>query len=146
MFKLLLVSFIFLQINIAHSEVYKWIDQSGKTVYGDKPTSTEANKISIKEKPKQDKAYQERYKKQKKLLDVMQEERDEKIAKANEEREKKEKKEKECSKLIKELNKMKKSTHLFEETEDPNNPKIYTNEERKTEEDKREKYIKENCQ
>lgn len=143
--KLLLMTFLLFQINVSHSEVYKWIDENGKTVYGDKPVSEEADIVEIKKTPKQDKKYQERIEKQKKLLNVMQEERAEEINKKNEEKEKEEKQEKECSKLIKELKKMKDSTHLFEETDDPHNPKIYTDEERKVEEDKRQKYIEENC-
>ena len=143
--KLLLIIFLLFQFNLSLSEVYKWVDENGKTVYGDKPVSEEANIVEIKKTPKQDKKYQERIEKQKKLLNVMKEERADEISRLNKEKEEKEKQEKECSKLKKELKKMKDSTHLFEETDDPHNPKIYTDEERKAEEDKREKYIQENC-
>ncbi len=142
---LLFITLLLLQVSTAYSEVYKWIDENGKVIYGDKPTTNDADKIKIKNPPKQDKYYQERYERQQKLLNVIQEERDEKITSQNEEKEKKEKQEKECSDMKKKLKKMKDSTHLFEETDDPNNPKIYTDKERKAEEDKREKYIKENC-
>lgn len=146
MFKtLLLIVFFLLHTNTVHSEVYKWTDENGKTVYGDKPASNNADIIDIKKKPAQDKYYQERYKKQQKLLDVMQEERDEKIALKKEENEKKEKQQQQCSKMKKELRETKDAGFIYEETDDPKNPKIYTDEERKAEEAKYEKYIKENC-
>jgi len=146
MFKLfLLVSFIFLQINIVHSDVYRWIDKNGKTVYADKPTSSDADKITIKQKPKQDKAYQARVKKQKKLLDVMQEERDEKVALKDKENKEKEEHKQKCEELVKELQEIKNSRFLYEDTEDPDNPKIFTDKERKAEEGKYEKYIEDNC-
>lgn len=146
MFKpLLLFIFFLFHINPAYSEIYKWTDENGKTVYGDKPASDDADIIDIKKKTVQNKQYQERVKKQQKLLDVMQEEREQLIASQKEEREKEEKREEECSEMKQKLNKMKNSTHLFEETDDPFNPKIYTDEERKIEEGKYEKYIKENC-
>jgi HD superfamily phosphohydrolase len=141
---LFIFSFI-LQINTAYPEVYKWVDENGKTVYGDKPVSENADVVKIKKTSTQDKTYLERIEKQNKLLKVMQEERDEKIAKQKQELEKKEKQKEQCADMRKKLQKMKISTHLYEETDDPNNPKIYSNEERKTEEGKYEEYIKENC-
>jgi ribosomal protein S10 len=142
---ILLITLFFLQINTANSEVYKWLDENGKTVYGDKPTSNNVDKIKIKKPPKQDKHYQERYKKQQQLLNVMQEERDEKVSQKLEEMDKKQKKKEKCAKLIKELQEAKDASLLYEDTDDPNNPKILSDEERKAEEVKYEKYIKENC-
>ncbi|MBL1141285.1 MAG: DUF4124 domain-containing protein [Proteobacteria bacterium] len=146
MFKhILFVTFFLLHMNTAYCEVYKWTDENGKTVYGDKPASDNADIVDIKKKPTQDKHYRDRVKKQKKLLGVMQEEREQLITKQKEEREKEEKREKECSDMKQKLQKMKRSTHLYEETDDPFNPKVYSNEERKAEEGKYENYIKENC-
>ncbi|HIF51724.1 MAG TPA: DUF4124 domain-containing protein [Thiotrichaceae bacterium] len=142
---ILLITLFFLQINTANSEVYKWLDENGKTVYGDKPTSNNVDEIIIKKPPKQDKHYQERYKKQQQLLNVMQEERDEKVSQKLEEMDKKQKKKEKCAKLIKELQEAKDASLLYEDTDDPNNPKILSDEERKAEEVKYEKYIKENC-
>jgi uncharacterized protein DUF4124 len=141
----LLITLFLMQINPAYTEVYKWIDENGKTVYGDKPTSNRANEIKIKSTPKKDRHYQERVKKQQKLLNVMQEERDEKIALKNKEIEEKQKKKEKCAKLIAELQEAKDASLLYEDTDDPDNPKILSDEERKVEEEKYEKYIKENC-
>ena len=75
----------------------------------------------------------------------MQEERDEKKAKKDETREKKEKQQQQCAKIKKELQKAKDASFLYEDTDDPNNPKILTDDERKSEIDKYSKYINENC-
>ena len=142
---LFLITSFFLQINSVYSEVYKWTDENGKTVYGDKPLSENADLVEINKKPVADKGYQQRVEKQKKLLDVMQDERDEKLAKEKKEQEKKEKQQQQCAKLKKKLSKAKKASLLYEKTDDPDNPRIYTDEERKAEEKKYEKYIRENC-
>jgi uncharacterized protein DUF4124 len=132
-------------LNTAYSDVYKWIDDNGKVVYGDKPESSNADKIKIKNAPEQDKNHQERYKKQQKLLDIMQEERDAKIALKKEEKEKKEKQLEKCAKARKELQEIYDASLLYEKTDDPYNPKIISDEERKAEEEKYEKYIKKYC-
>jgi len=75
----------------------------------------------------------------------MQEERDEKIALKKGEKEKKEKQNQQCAKLRKELQAIKDSSVLYEKTDDPYNPKIFSDEQRKIEEIKYVKYIKENC-
>jgi uncharacterized protein DUF4124 len=142
--RLLIILFL-LQITTAYSEVYKWTDENGKTVYGDKPFSNSASEIKIKKPPEQDNYYRERYKKQQKLLNVMQEERDEKISSHNIEMEEKEKQQEKCSTLLKELNEMKNASHIIEDTDDPNNPRFISDEERKAEEERYGKYIKENC-
>jgi uncharacterized protein DUF4124 len=146
MYKFFMLSiYLLLHFNIAYSEVYKWVDENGKTVYGDKPSSDEADIIKINKKTTQDKHYKERQKKQKKLLDVMQEEREEKIANQNKEKEELEKKKQKCLQVKKELIEIKNASFLYEKTNDPDNPKIYSNEQRKIEEESLEQYIKDNC-
>ena len=134
-----------LHINSAYSEVYKWIDENGKTVYGDKPVSEDADVVKIKKKTSVDKSYQERVEKQQKLLNVMQDEREEKIAAQKQEKEKKEKQEQQCAELKKELRETRDAGSLYEETDDPDNPRIFSEEEHQAEIEKYEKYIEENC-
>lgn len=137
--------FCFILFNPVHAEVYKWIDENGKTVYGDKPVTENANVVKIKKKPTTDKTYQERIEKQQKLLDVMQDERAEKKASQKQEQAKKEQQQQQCAKLRKELRQAKDASMLYEKTDDPDNPRIYSDEERQIEISKYEKYIKENC-
>ena len=143
--KLLVIVFFLFCFNNVNAEVYKWVDESGKVVYGDKPTSTEADKIKIKKTPARDPVVQERIDKQNKLLDVMQEERNEKIALEKEERKKKEEQEKICADARRDLKENKEASALYTETDDPDNPRIWSDEERKAEEKKFEEFIKKNC-
>ena len=143
--KFLFIIFFLFCLSNANSEVYKWIDENGKVVYGDKPTSSDAEQIKIKRTPVQDPEVQERYEKQNKLLDIMKQERDEKNALKKEEKKKKDEQNKMCADARKELKKIKEARYLYEDSDDPNNPRIWTDEERKAEEKKYEDYIKKNC-
>lgn len=132
-------------MDTAYSDVYKWIGDDGKVVYGDKPATHNADKIKIKQAPELDQHSLERHKKQQKLLDILQEERDEKIALIKEEKEKKAKQKRTCAEIIKELQETKDASFLYKKTDDPDNPKVISDAERKAEEEKYEQYIKENC-
>ena len=143
--KLLIIVFFLFCVNHANAEVYKWIDENGKVVYGDKPTSSDADKIKIKSSPVQDPVVQGRNEKQNKLLNVMQQERDERNDLKKEEKGKKEEQMKICADARKELQEIKDASYLYRETDDPNNPEIITDEERKAEQLKYEKFIKKNC-
>ncbi len=140
----IIIFFLFCLSN-ANAEVYKWIDENGKVVYGDKPASSDAEQIKIKKTPVQDPLVQERYEKQNKLLEIMKQERDEKNALIKEEKERKDEQKRLCANARQELKKNKEASFLYEDTDDPNNPRIWTDEERKAEEKKYEDYIKKNC-
>jgi len=141
---LIIVLFLFC-VSYTNAEVYKWIDENGKVVYGDKPTSSNADKIKIKSAPVQDPVVQGRNERQNKLLNVMQQERDERNALKEEEKGKKEEQMKICAEARRELQEIKDASYLYRETDDPNNPAIITDEEREAEQLKYEKYIKKNC-
>ena len=143
--KFLITIFSLLCLSNANAEVYKWIDENGKVVYGDKPISSDADEIKIKRSPVRDPVVQERDEKQNKLLDVIQQERDEKNALKKEEKEKKDEQKKMCADARKELIEIKEADFLYEKTDDPNNLIIMTDKERKAEEIKYENYIKKNC-
>ncbi len=143
--KFLIIIFFLFCLSNANAEVYKWIDENGKVIYGDKPTSSDAEQIKIKKTPVQDPIVQERYEKQNKWLDIMKQERDEKNALKKEEKQKKDEQKKMCAAIRKKLKKIKDAGFLYEKTDDPNNPIILTDEERKAKEIKYENYIKKNC-
>ena len=145
LFIILFFSTQLLYFNSAFSDAFKWIDDNGKIVYGDKPATVDAEKIKIKKSPTTDSHYQERNKKQQKLLDVMQEERDEKIALKKEALQKEEKQKNQCSKIKKALQKSKDARFLYKKTDDLDNPEIISDEERQIEEAKYEEYLKKNC-
>ncbi len=143
--KLLIIVFFQFCVSHANAEVYKWIDENGKIVYGDKPTSTDADKIKIKSAPVHDPVVQGRNKRQNKLLNVMQQERGERDTLKKEEKQKKEEQMSICVDARKELQEIKDASFLYRNTDDPNNPEIITDEERKAEELKYEKYIIKYC-
>ena len=143
--KVLLIIFFLFCISNANAAVYKWVDENGKVVYGDKPTSSDASKIKIKKAPVQDPIVQQRNENQRKLLDIMEQERDEKNALKKEAKEKKDEQKKTCADLRKELKAMKEASFLYKETDDPNNPIIRTDKEREADEMRFEDYIKKNC-
>ena len=143
--KFLIIIFFLFCLSNENAEVYKWIDENGKVVYGDKQISSDAEQIKIKKTPVQDPVVQQRNEKQNKLLGVMQEEREERNALRKEEKQKKYKQKKMCEEARKELKKTKEASFLYERTDDPKNPRIWTDEERKVEEMRIEKYIKKNC-
>lgn len=143
--KFLFIISILSCLSNVNAEVYKWVDENGKIVYGDKPTSTDANEIKIKRTPEKDSVVQERNTKQNKLLDVMKQERTERDALKKEEKKKKHEQEKMCANARKKLQKMKDASYLYQKSDDPNNPIIMSDEERKAEELKLENNIKKNC-
>ena len=116
--------FLLIQILIVppvNSEVYKWVDENGKTVYGDKPGSENAKQIQIKKTTESDSALiKNREQKRNKLLDVMEQEREEKITLKEKEKEEKIKQQEKCAELLSE-------------------------EKRRAEIDKYEQYISKNC-
>ena len=129
----------------AHAEVYKWKDEDGNIIYGDTPPSSQAKKIKIRKGPANTEDHQRRMEKRQRLLDVMQEERDEKNALKQKEQEEKARREAECQRLIAELQQMRNASFLYEETGDPFNPKVLSDEQRKQEQNKYQDYIDENC-
>ena len=148
-YKFLFIIFFFLThlfyFNSAFPEVYKWVDDNGKVVYGDKPATDNAEKIKIKNAPEKNQQDLERVKKQQKLLNIIQEERDEKISSKKEEKEKKDQQKLKCAEIIEELQETKDASVLYEKTDNPDNPRFLSDEERKIEEEKYEKYIRKNC-
>ena len=128
------------------ADVYKWIDENGNVVYGDKPVSKkDAGKVKIKQTAGQEAFSKERYEKRQRLLDVLEEERDEKITAAQENKKKQAKQKETCARLKTELTRLKQAGVLYKKTDDPKNPKIFTEEEKQAEEEKYRNYLDKNC-
>ena len=131
---------------LASSEVYKWIDENGKTVYGDRPGSENADQIQIKNSTDHNKeSMHEREQKRNKLLDVMEQEREEKLTIKEKEKEEKTKQKEKCAELLSEVKKMKEARFIYKKTDDPLNPEIMSDQEHKAAIDKYEQFISKNC-
>ena len=59
----------------AGAEVYKWVDEDGRTHYGEKPEAADASKIEIREPPRTDESVIRRNEKRDQYLDILEEER-----------------------------------------------------------------------
>ena len=127
------------------AQVYKWVDENGKTHYSDKPYDEKSETIQIRKKPALDPEHAARTKKQKRLLKVMDEERQQskqnKIAKAEE----KHKRKSNCKKARKKLQGIKNASFLYDETDDPDNPLVYSDEKRRKATADAEKSVKKWC-
>lgn len=125
----LLLSLLFLQPT--HVKIYKWVDENGKTQYGDRPGSENADIIQLKKEALDSKSLYKPADKRQKLLYVLQEEREEKQELKAAQRKKQEEQQQKCATLAAELEDMKNVRYLYEDTDDPFNLRIVSDEERK---------------
>lgn len=112
------------------AEVYKWVDEGGKTHYSDKPLGKDAQTVELKSAPEPDPNQDSRQKKQRRLLQVMEDERQ--LAKQNKAREKAEaqKRKENCVKAQKNLQDIRNASFIYKKSEDPRNPTVFSEEER----------------
>jgi hypothetical protein len=127
------------------AQVYKWVDENGKTHFSHKPHDEKSETIQIRKNPALDPEHDARIKKQKRLLKVLDEERQEskqnKTAKAEEKR----KRESNCKKAREKLQGIKNASFLYDETDDPENPAVYSNEKRRKATTEAEKSVHKWC-
>ncbi len=138
---------LFLGASPVNADVYKWTDENGNVIYGDKPptSDSDASKLRIKKAPAADSDYNDRLMKRKKILDVFQEERQQKKDEKQKLAAEKAQQKKECARLIAELKDMQSASFLYEDTDDPLNPRIVSDEERQQEQQKYQDFINKNC-
>ena len=114
----------------ASAEIYKWVDENGKTHYGDKPPTSDAENIELKSSPKADPNLGSRQEKQRRLLQLLEDDREAaKKKKAKEKAAKAERQEK-CLKAKKELQQVRDASFLYKKSDDPLNPQVYSEKER----------------
>ena len=110
------------------AEIYRWVDENGNVHYSDKPESENAVQVPVSNHISE--PDNSRIRKRQRLLDVMDEERQEKnktredILTATAERKLK------CDQVTKRLQQFLESGFLYEETDDPFNPRILSSEEK----------------
>jgi len=114
----------------ASSGVYKWVDESGRTHYSDKPRSEKAESVQIERAPGPDPLHNTHMDKQRRLLRVFDEERQQKKQRQAEEKTAKLKREASCSQARKTLQAIKNASFLYKKSTDPKNPVVYSDKER----------------
>ena len=141
-----LLVFLLATCQATHSaQVYKWVDKDGNTHYGDKPLGDNTEAVSIRKAPGVDDNHEQRTSKQRRLLEVLQEERQEKAQKKLELAEEKRQRQAECDKARKRRLEIARATFLYKKSDDPNNPIVYSDEERLAATAKVEASIKKWC-
>ena len=142
----LFISISFLGLsNDAYTQVYKWVDENGRTHYGDKPQSDEAASIDVTETVRPDSNAAARAEKQRRLLGIYDDEREEKKQlQAKEDLAQKNRLEG-CKKAKKDLEDVRNATFIYKKTQDPDNPTVYSFEERRKITEKAMKNVKKLC-
>ena len=114
---------------VVHSEIYKWTDENGRIHYGDRPENTGSETIEVKPAPLPDKGTEEHKEKQRKLLELIDEEREENKQKQAESKKEKQQRQINCEKSRKYHESLKTASGLYQEKEDRSKI-ILTHEER----------------
>ena len=122
--------FICSTITPLSAQVYKWIDENGKTHYGDKPENDTAESVHIRKKSALDPDHQSRAEKRTRLLNILDEEREEMKQEKAQEAEDKRKLAAKCAQEKKNLEKINNATFMYKKSDDPKNPIVYSHEER----------------
>ncbi len=145
--KLALVLFALLPVIVmpASAGVYKWVDENGNVIYGDKPPGPKAQKLQIKQAPPADQGYRDRLKKRQKLLDTLDDDRENEQANAQKLAEREALQQERCQRVQADLTRMKNAGYLYEETDDPFNPSILSDEQRTQEQRRYQDYLDKNC-
>lgn len=133
-------------VSVQAAEVYKWVDEQGRTHYGDKPADDSALSVDVEsENPEVDPVLEERRRKRDKLLEQFADER----RKAAEEAEKlaaeKAERERKCEQTRNRLWQYEHSPYLYETTENGER-RILNDAERAAEENRLREFLEKNCQ
>ena len=129
----------------ANAEVYKWVDEDGRTHYGEKPESSDASKIEIKEPPKADKTVQKRNEQREKFLEIIEEERVQEEEKNQQEKQEQEKLAKHCTELQDYLAKLREGGTTYYQLDEDGNRVYMSEEEVASEQGKLEKEYRDIC-
>jgi len=126
----ILVPLMFSWASLASAQIYKWVDEYGNVQFSDKPPAEGAEEIKLKDSATPDPELQQHREKQQRLLEVMEEERAESAENKRKLAEQQARNRANCDRATRQLEEMRKANYLFEETGDPDNPRVLSNAER----------------
>ena len=131
---------------VCHAEIYKWTDEHGRTHYGERPASENTEKVEIKSSPpaQAPELANDRQEKQRKLLEVLEEERQQKAQQRKEELKQKREIEKECAEL-RDYHQSLKDVNLVYELDEEGNRNFLSEEQHKQEIAEVENYLGKHC-
>ncbi len=127
-------------------DVYKWVDDNGRTHYGDTPPDETASAVEIETgKPSVSPHLQERRKKRGKLLQQFAEERRQEAEAAEKLAAEKAERERQCKRTRNQLRQYEHSPYLYETNEDGER-RILNDAERAAEQERLRQFLQEHCQ
>ena len=136
---------LFFVSSVSIAGVYKWVDEEGRTHYGEKPPVENASKLEIKDTPNADDSFKQQSIDQQKLLEIYEEERIlKKEEKLKAEKEKEERK-KQCQYLASELSDLKQGGVAFYDLDEKGERKYYSEAELVAYIDTKQKEYDKNC-
>ena len=128
------------------ADVYKWVDEQGRTHYGDRPADESALSVDVEsENPDADPVLQERRSKRDKLLEQFADERRQEAEKAEKLAAEKAERERKCASARDKLWQYEHSPYLYE-LDNEGERRILNDAERAAEENKVRRFLEKNCQ
>ena len=143
--RVIIVISLLATVAVQATEIYRWVDEKGAVHFGDRPTTQAAEKITINNSPDDDATYQNELGKQSRLLEIYTEERQEQKQLMEKITEEKAILARNCNLAKNNLNEMKNASYIYEDTDDPFNPRILSNAERTTETTRAEAEVEKWC-
>lgn len=141
-----LFTVLFLISSAYSAEIYKWVDENGNVHFGDRPSKEQSSeKIIVKDPVKRDPEYHQHLDKQSRLLEIYREERQEDDQTRENRRKESERRKANCVIARSRLEHTRTAQYLYENTDDPLNPRVLTTEERLQETARVEAEVKHWC-
>lgn len=111
---------LLLVTSLAEAGIYKWVDEQGRVHYGDKPTSTTADEINVKDQPapQQPGLAASRKEKQQRFLRAREDERKEKQQALAEEKQKRAEAKRNCEQAERDYKKYHYAGSIYEKRKD----------------------------
>ena len=148
-FSAVLLTFLFIG-NVAHAEIFKWVDENGKVHYSDRKVNTQAQKLDVKTGTasigQDSNTIEQRLMHQQKYVNYLQAERLERQEKRQEAQQAADKKKKICSKLQDQLKNYNQGNYRWYELDETSGERNYLSDGRiESEKEELQSEIAANC-
>ena len=127
------VAFLFFLQTTQGAELYKWVDERGNIHFSDHAPGPDAEKLTVTLPEQPDDTYQQQLQEQNRVLDILYQERREKAASQAQAEVARKQRQTNCALARQNLEHISTAKYLYEETADPDNPRILSEAERRVE-------------
>jgi len=123
---------LLLPVCVSAAGIYKWRDADGRIHYGDQPPpDRQAQPMNIEAAPPPDPGAAQRQDKRQRLLDIYREDRERLQQQRTTEQQEQKRRAQNCARARKTLQATRNASFLYEKTDDPYNPRVLSDAERK---------------